>query len=172
MAIISPKAEKAKNALVERAKASKTGTTTEEEGGLNTDRAGEDIQKDLPEEEFKDFLGTYEEDKWWMKPKPESSPEKKASKHMASDAISEKSGDDEDKDDAMSQANEDIDSPKFSEISKDKASDEDEERDEFPSLDDALGREFNINEFSTLKQRFSDINRQPRRVAELYPAPL
>ena len=42
MAIISPKAEKAKNALVERAKASKTGTAGEDEEGLNTDRAGED----------------------------------------------------------------------------------------------------------------------------------
>lgn len=57
-------------------------------------------------------------------------------------------------------------------MSKDKASEEDEERDEFPSLDDALGRDFNINDYSTLKQRFSDINRQPRRVTELYPAPL
>ncbi len=68
----------------------------------------------MPEDEYKDFLGTYEEEKWWMKPKEANSPEKKVNKHMASDAISEKSGDDDEKDDAMSQANDDIDSPKFS----------------------------------------------------------
>ena len=172
MAIISPKAEKAKNALVERAKAGKTGGSGEEEGGLNTDRAGEEIQKDLPESEYKDFLGTYEDEKWWLIVKKEDSPDKKVNKHMASDAISEKSGDDDEKDDVLSQANEDIDSPKFSEISKDRASGEDEEKDEFPPLDDALGRDFNINDYSTLKQRFSDINRQPRKVVDLYPAPL
>jgi hypothetical protein len=137
MAIISPKAEKAKNALVERAKGGKPGATGEEDEGLNTDRAGEDTQKDLPEDEYKDFASTYEDDKWWMKPKENDSPDKKVNKHMASDAISEKSGDDEDKDDAMSQANEVIDSPKFSELSKDKESDADE-KDEFPSLDEAL----------------------------------
>ena len=42
MAIISPKAEKAKNALAERAKVGKTGTSGEEESGFGTDRAPED----------------------------------------------------------------------------------------------------------------------------------
>jgi len=56
------------------------------------------------------------------------------------------------------------DSPKFSTSSagnKLNFSDdnEEDEKDEFPSLDDALAQEFNINEVSSLKQRFSDLNR-------------
>eukprot|EP00352_Strombidinopsis_acuminata_P005382 CAMPEP_0176355840 /NCGR_PEP_ID=MMETSP0126-20121128/13581_1 /TAXON_ID=141414 ORGANISM="Strombidinopsis acuminatum, Strain SPMC142" /NCGR_SAMPLE_ID=MMETSP0126 /ASSEMBLY_ACC=CAM_ASM_000229 /LENGTH=106 /DNA_ID=CAMNT_0017708661 /DNA_START=1182 /DNA_END=1502 /DNA_ORIENTATION=- len=42
----------------------------------------------------------------------------------------------------------------------------------FPSLDDALNEKFEINDYSTLKQRFKNILLQPRRMADLYPAPL
>ena len=65
MAIISPKAEQAKNALAERANMGKTPRPAEEEG-MGTDRAGDDQQRELPDEEYEDFLNTYEEDKWWL----------------------------------------------------------------------------------------------------------
>ena len=59
-----------------------------------------------------------------------------------------------------------MDSPKFSEGgSKKSKRSEDDEKDEFPSLDDALNQDFYINDYATLKQRFSDINRQPRKVS-------
>lgn len=100
MAMISPKAEKAKNALAERAKVGKTPAAGEEEGGMGTDRAIEDTQRELPVEEYEDFFNTYEEDKWWLnkdKMKKNESPEKPVKKHLQldKDAISEKSGDDD-----------------------------------------------------------------------------
>jgi hypothetical protein len=168
MALISPKAELAKNALAERAKAGKA----DEEAGA--DNAGEDTTKQLPEEEYVDFLDTYEEGKWWLQNKketPKEEPTEKVNKHMATDAISEKSGDDEDKDDPKGDKN--LESPKFSDGSRDRDSkNEDDDKDEFPSLDEALEADFNINEISSLKQRFSDVNRQPRKVTDLFPAPL
>jgi hypothetical protein len=75
------------------------------------------VQKALPESEYVDFLNTYEDDKWWMKadqPKKEEDPDKQPTKHIAQDAISEKSGDDDEKDDALSIGNEDLPSPKLS----------------------------------------------------------
>ena len=96
-------------------------------------------------------------------------------KHEISDAISEKDEDDA-KSDNMSQANSNLDSPKFSTSSAgnkfDSSEGNEEEKDEFPSLDDALAQDFNINEISSLKQRFSDLNRQPRKINQLFPAPL
>lgn len=96
---------------------------------------------------------------------------------MATDAISEKSGDDDDdKADALAKLTEDLDSQKFSDKSKEKPSqsdsENDREQDEFASLDDALKQDFNIFEVTSLKQRFSDVNRQPRKVTDLFPAPL
>lgn len=55
--------------------------------------------------------------------------EPKKSKHMATDAISEKSGDDDDKEDALAKLTEDLDSPKFSDQSKEKPSQSDSEND-------------------------------------------
>jgi hypothetical protein len=48
---------------------------------------------------------------------------------MATDAISEKSGDDDDKEDALAKLTEDLDSPKFSDQSKEKPSQSDSEND-------------------------------------------
>ena len=53
-------------------------------------------------------------------------------------------------------------------LSKDSEKDEEEET-AWPTLDEALAKSFDINEVSTLKQRFNDVNRQPRKKAELYP---
>ena len=51
-----------------------------------------------------------------------------------------------------------------------KGGDNQEEEDgAWPSLDEALAKNFDINEVSTLKQRFNDVNRQPRKKADLYP---
>lgn len=57
MALISPRAEMAKNALAERAKAGK------EEEGFGTDR-NED--EDMTEQVYVDFSSTYEDDTWWL----------------------------------------------------------------------------------------------------------
>jgi hypothetical protein len=162
MSLVSPKAAMAKNALAERAKGGKVG-----EDGENA--TGGEEQRDLPYEEYMDFLGTYEDSKWWLdKDKAKDDDATKdttdpLNKHAISDAISEKDEDDA-KSDNMSQANSNMDSPKFSTSSagnKFNSSDdnEEEEKDEFPSLDDALAQDFNINEISSLKQRFSDLNR-------------
>ena len=64
MSLVSPKAAMAKNALAERAK-----------GGKGTDEgenAGADEQRDLPYEEYVDFLETYEDDKWWLNKEKDS----------------------------------------------------------------------------------------------------
>ena len=39
----------------------------------------------------------------------------------------------------------------------------------FPSLDEALEMDFDINKVTKLDQRLKDINRQPRSRAQLYP---
>lgn len=51
----SPHMEKAQKVLAER---SKRGMITDDEEGTN--------RRDLPEDEFKDFLNTYEDSKWWV----------------------------------------------------------------------------------------------------------
>lgn len=45
---------------------------------------------------------------------------------------------------------------------------------DFPTLDEMMMKEstFNFSETTTLKQRFNDIERQPRTTSGLYPAPL
>ena len=45
----------------------------------------------------------------------------------------------------------------------------DEGEDTFPSLDEALNMDFDINKVSRLDQRLKDVNRQPRRRSDLYP---
>ena len=47
--------EKAQKVLAER---SKRGMITDDEEGTN--------RRDLPDDEFKDFLNTYEDSKWWV----------------------------------------------------------------------------------------------------------
>ena len=51
----SPHMEKAQKVLAER---SKRGMITDDEEGTN--------RRDLPDDEFKDFLNTYEDSKWWV----------------------------------------------------------------------------------------------------------
>ena len=46
---------------------------------------------------------------------------------------------------------------------------DDKEDSIWPSLDDALAKDFDINSVSTLKQRFNDVQRQPRKKGDLYP---
>ena len=51
-----------------------------------------------------------------------------------------------------------------------KGEDDQEENDEaWPTLDEALAKDFDINEVSTIKQRFNDVQRQPRKKSDLFP---
>lgn len=99
--LISPQAERARNSLAERNKA------------INL---GENESLELPNDEFIDFMETYDGEKWFTN-----------------------------KDDQP-----------------------------FPSLDELMMHEntFNFSSTSTLKQRFNDIERQPRFISQLFPAPL
>lgn len=41
----------------------------------------------------------------------------------------------------------------------------------YPSLDDAMAMDFDLNETTNINQRFRNINTQPRFIKQLYPAP-
>ena len=136
--LVSPRAELARNTLAERQKATLDGT--DQEG---------DQSKQLPEEEYEDFLQTYEEPKKWWIGKPKDTPEDKP-------AINAE-GDDSGKLNSLMIEGQDSDS-----------------EDDFPTLDEWItqqGKQI-YYEMSTLKQRFTDINRQPRLIKDLFPAPL
>ena len=150
-AIISPKAELAKNALAERIKAGKP----EDEGA--------EAEENLSEGERIDFLSTYDEERWWIKPKPKIPVDRTTNSMQPQDVITEQN---EDEEDAKSAEEEEA---KIEMIEE--ASDDDNEE-KFPSLEKALTQDFNIYNVTSLKQRFSDVKRQPRNVNELYPAPL
>ena len=46
---------------------------------------------------------------------------------------------------------------------------EQEDKDEFPSLEEALAEDFDINKVSKLQQRLKDVNQQPRARNALFP---
>lgn len=124
----SPRAEIARNALAERARA-------------NMDKSGdEDESRQLPDEEYFDFLSSYEEPKWWTSPS------------VTSAAGEEKSG----------------------VLAEGEPSEALAAEDDFPSLDEFMTHELqrSFHDTTSLKQRFTDINRQPRNGKDLFPAPL
>jgi len=147
-------AEKAKLVLSQR---HGQGNIIDDEEGTN--------RRDLPEDEFKDFLNTYEEEKWWVekeKPKINKSGLPGRSETIKEEDENEGSGSEEEKK---------LDSELSSMSNDSKYASDKEEEDEtvWPSLDEALAKDFDINEVSTLKQRFNDLQRQPRKKTDLYP---
>ena len=179
--LVSSEAEKAKNLLAERAK----------QGILGTDEEEDSEQRELPEEEFVDFLGTYEEQRWWtikQKEDKEAEAEKAASPNVAiieedeegEDRLTELDYAPSDMTSNMSMSEmmrvDDTEDGKSNAGSGESTKDEEDENEEeevtFPTLDEALTKDWNFNEITSLKQRFTDINRQPRYVKELLPAPL
>lgn len=135
-------AEKAKMVLSQR---HGQGNIIDDEEGTN--------RRELPEDEFKDFLGTYEEEKWWVE--KEKPPVNKAGLAGGNEAIKEEdegSGSDDEKKLPSSMSS-------MSNDSKYASDKEEEDETVWPSLDEALAKDFDINEVSTLKQRFNDLQR-------------
>lgn len=135
-------AEKAKMVLSQR---HGQGNIIDDEEGTN--------RRDLPEDEFKDFLNTYEEEKWWVeKEKPKINKTGLAGGNEAIKEEDEGSGSDDEKKLPSSMSS-------MSNDSKYASDKEDEDETVWPSLDEALAKDFDINEVSTLKQRFNDLQR-------------
>lgn len=132
-------------------------------------------KRDLPNEEFKDFLQSYDET-MWQRPEDEEQEKtvtegKNALKNAITDEIKEE---EQEGSDASDEEDDKPDSPGAdsmtgSQFNNTMINEGDEGDDTFMPLDEALGMEFDINKVSKLEQRLHDVNRQPRKRNELYP---
>ena len=137
------------------AERSKRGVITDDEEGTN--------RRDLPDDEFKDFLGTYEDVKWWIEKKMPV----KTKPNLTARETEEIKEEDEGKEGSDSEENKEekkegsplIALSHDSAYASNRGGDEEDEDGAWPSLDEALAKEFDINEVSTLKQRFNDVQR-------------
>ena len=137
------------------AERSKRGVITDDEEGTN--------RRDLPDDEFKDFLGTYEDVKWWIEKKVpvKTKPTLVTGNEEIKEEDEGKEGSDSEENKEEKKDGQDSLSPMSNDsaYASNKGGDEEDEDGAWPSLDEALAKDFDINEVSTLKQRFNDVQR-------------
>ena len=108
------------------------------------------MRKDLPDEEFRDFLASYDETAWIEKEKQSSKKIMQADMGITEEIKEEdeeKSSDGSDKDDFENHSP----TESLNQEGKEEKKDGNEDEDVYPSLEEALEMEFDINQVTKLE---------------------